>query len=101
MQDRRQKIQNRIDSDLARMAKLGAMLKGTVSEVRLGQRKRGDGQRTAYLLTYKGEGNRTRSVYVPTDRVTEVGRMISNHRKARAILNRIVELNVALFKIKQ
>jgi hypothetical protein len=101
MQDRRQKIQRRIDSDLARMAKLGAMLKGTVSEVKLGQRKRGDGQRIAYLLTYKGEGNRTRSVYVPADRVAEVGRMIDNHRKAKAILDRIVELNVALFKIKQ
>lgn len=101
MQDRRQKIQRRIDSDLARMAKLGAMLKGTVSEVKLGQRKRGDGQRITYLLTYKGEGNRTRSVYVPADRVAEVGRMIDNHRKAKAILDRIVELNVALFKIKQ
>ena len=100
MQDRRQQVQRRIDSDLGRMAKLRAMRKRTVSEVKLGQRKRAAGQRTAYLLTSKGEGNRTRSVYVSADRVAEVERMVNNHRKARAILDRIVELNLALFKIK-
>lgn len=101
MQDRRQNLQNRIDACAARMADLGAMLKGTVNKVELGPRKSGDGQRIAYLLTYKGVGNRTRTVYVPADRVAEVGRMINNHRKARAFLDRIVELNVALFKSRQ
>ena len=84
MPDRRQPIQNRIAAELTRLAELGAMLKGTVSPVRLGPRKRGHGQRVAYLLTYKGKGNKTRSIYVPGDRVAEARRMIDNHRKAKA-----------------
>ena len=101
MQDRRKQIQNRIDSEFAQIAKLAAMLKGTVSEVRLGQRKRGRGQRITYLLTYKGKDNRTKSVYVPSDRRAEVERMIANHREARAILDTVAQLNVALFKMRQ
>lgn len=100
MQDHRRQIQHRIDSELAQMAKLASMLKGTVSEIKLGERKRGGGQRIAYLLTYKDKGNRTKSVYVPADRLAEVGRMIDNHREARAILNRIAELNAVLFKMR-
>jgi hypothetical protein len=100
MQDRRQAIQNRIASELARMAGLGAMLKGTVSQLRLGQRKRGGGERVAYLLTYKGKGNKTKSVYVPADRVPEVKDMIGNHRQATGILDTIVKLSVDLFKMK-
>lgn len=100
MQDQRQRIENRIASELARMAGLGAMLKGTVNQLRLGQKKRGGGERIAYLLTYKDKGNKTKSVYVPADRVPEATGMIENHRQASAILNRIVELNVELFKMK-
>lgn len=100
MPNRRQNIRNRIAACSARMARLGAMLKGTVSKVKLGRRKRGNGQRIAYLLTCKGPGNRTRSVYVPVKCVADVHRMINNHRKAQTILDKIVELNVELFKIR-
>jgi len=101
MQEHRQQIQNRIDSEFAQIVKFAAMLKGTVNEVRLGQRKRGAGQRITYLLTYKGKDNRTKSVYVAADRRAEVERMIANHREAKAILDRVAELNVALFKMRQ
>jgi hypothetical protein len=97
MPDRRQPIQNRIATELTRIAELGAMLKGTVSPVRL---KRGHGQRITYLLTYKGQGNKTKSIYVSRDRVKEARRMIDNHRKAKASLDKIVELTVDLFKMK-
>jgi len=77
------------------------MLKGTVSEVRRGPRKRGSGQRTAHLLTYKGKGNKTRTVYVPAQRVSEVQSMVAKHREATRTLDRVVDLSVDLFKAKR
>jgi hypothetical protein len=76
------------------------MLKGTVSEVRRGARKSGAGERTAHLLTYKGKGNKTKSVYVPAQRVGEVQDMIARHREATRTLDKVVDLSVGLFKAK-
>jgi len=98
MQDPHQAVRQRIAAELARIAGLGAMLKGTVSQIRLGQRKRGGGERIAYLLTYKGKRNKTKSVYVPADRVPEVNDMIHNHREAKTVLDRVVELSAGLLK---
>jgi len=98
MQERCRQLQARIRADLNRIVDLGPQLKGTVSRVRMA-RRRADGQpRTAYLLTYKVKGNKTRSVYVPASRVAEAKRLISNHRKAKVLLDRVVELSVAFFK---
>jgi hypothetical protein len=100
MQDKRDEIHDMILATLARIAALGPMLKGTVCEVKRGAKKRGAGERTAYLLTYKGKGNKTKSVYVPAHRVTEVQDMIARHREATGTLDRIVELSVSLFRAK-
>ncbi len=100
MPDRREQMYEQIASELARIAELGPMLKGTVSEVKRGVRKRGVGERTAHLLTYKGKGNKTKSVYVPARRVVEVQDMIDRHREARRTLDRVVDLSVGLFKAK-
>jgi hypothetical protein len=101
MQEPRRQIQNRINTELGRVAGTGAQLKGTVSQVRLGQRRRDNSPRTAYLLTYKGKGNKTRSIYVPASRVAEAKRLIEQHRKAKTILDRVVELSIALFKTRK
>ncbi len=101
MQDADKKIRNKIAAELARLAGAGEILKGTVSKVVLGTRKSGRGKKTSYLLTYKGTGNKTRTVYVAKERVAEVKRMIAKYRKARTVIERIVELNVELFKTRK
>ena len=101
MQKNRNKIEEEIAARLTRIGDFGPMLKGTVSEVKRGARKRGTGERTAYQLTYKGEGNITKTVYVPAHRVKEVQDMLIRHREAVATLNGVVDLSVRLFKAKR
>ena len=100
MADSKKQIQKQISAELARIAELGPMLKGTVSEVKRGVKKRDAGERTANLLTYKGKGNKTKSVYVPARRVEEVQGMVARHREAKCTLDRVVDLSVDLFKMK-
>ena len=47
MQDMRNQIRHEIEAELARIAHLGPMLKGTVNEVRRGPKKTGTGERKA------------------------------------------------------
>lgn len=100
MSDRRKRIETQITTELSRIATLGPMLKGTVNEVRRKTKKDGTGERTFHLLTYKGKGNKTKSVYVPVLRVTEAQEMVDRHREATRTLNRVVDLSVDLFKTK-
>ena len=100
MPDRRHPMPKRIAAELAHLAELGPMLKGTVCEVKRGPRQKGQGERMTYLLTYKGKGNKTRSVYVPAQRVAEAQELIARHREALRALDRVVELSVGLFKAK-
>ncbi len=100
MQMDKGKIETEI-ADLSRsLSAVGGMLKGTVSKVVLGARKKGGGNRESYLLTYKEKGNKTRTVYVSKPRLVEVEGMIANYQEAKQTLERIVELNVRLFKMK-
>ena len=100
MPDQRKQRQKQIAAELTRLAELGPMLKGTVSEVKRGAKKSGEGERTTHLLTYKGKGNKTKSVYVSSRRVREAQDMIARHREAIRTLDRVVDLSVALFKAK-
>lgn len=95
------KAQKKIEQTRRTLAATGSILKGSVSAVVLGKKKKGSGQRVAYLLTYKGAGNKTQSVYVKKSQVTEVTQMIRNYQKGKQSLERLVELNVKLFKTKQ
>ena len=96
----KRQIQDRMDAEWAKLRSLRAMLKGTVSQVNLGARRRGSGQRIAYLLTYKAKGNKTQSLYVAKTRLHEVRRMIARYRKAKVVLETLVALNVTLFRMK-
>jgi hypothetical protein len=98
MDDKEKQGRERIAAELGRVAELGPMLKGTLSGIRRGAAKNGGGGRAAFLLTYKGEGNKTRSVYVPARRAAEVREMVDRHREAVQAINRVVELSVGLFK---
>ena len=73
MQEEKRKMEGEIvklSKSLA--ATTRAMLKGTVNTVILGERKRGGGNRESHLLTWKGKGNKTRTVYVSKDRLEKV-----------------------------
>jgi hypothetical protein len=50
-----------------------------------------------HALTFKQEG-KTRTVYVPKDRVTEVGQWVEEHRRVKGILAEISQLTVALLR---
>jgi hypothetical protein len=94
-----QKIIDKIERLRRALGNTGGVLKGSISPVRLGERKKTAGQRIAYLLTYKGSGNKTKSVYVSKERVPEVKRMIQNYKAAKQAIETMVELNIELFKI--
>jgi hypothetical protein len=97
----KKKMQEQIAAELARIPALGAMLKGSVSEIRRGPRKRGTGERASYLLTFKGKHNKTRSVYVPAERVKEVRELIATHREAVRTIEKVVEISIELFKAQK
>ena len=100
MQEGKRGIQQKIKRELAKLSSTGEMLKGSVSKVVLDARRKREGERVSYLLTFKGESNKTRTVYVEKESVDEVKRMIGNYQKAKLVLEQIVELNVRLFKMK-
>ena len=93
-------IEKDIAITLTALASTGAVLKGSISKVTLGKRTRTRGNRVAFLLTYKGDGNITKSLYIRKNQVTEIKQMIGNYRKLKATLNRLLALNVNLFKAK-
>lgn len=88
-----------VKKHLAAIATRGDMLKGSVSKVSLGKMKRKDGERTAYLLTWKDETNKTKTVYISEEDQPEIRQKIANYKKNKQALEKIVQLNVRLFKL--
>ena len=80
-------ISRKIEQLRRRLAATGAVLKGSVSPVRLGPRKNARGQRVSYLLTYKGSDGKTKSIYVQKDQIPAVQRMIRQYYSAPRILD--------------
>lgn len=95
------RVQQQIEKTQGMLAATGPILKGSVSEVVLGKKTRSRGNRIVYLLTYKGEGNRTKSLYIRKAQVAEVQTMIRNYRKFKTALKKLLELNVTLFKARR
>ena len=88
-------IRKRIETAQARLTKLGPLLKGTISKVKTGV---AGGGKFAYQLTWKGAGNKTRTLYVPAERLAEVRGMAEAYKKARACIEAIAELHAELYK---
>lgn len=91
-------IHMKIENTRKTLAATGAILKGSVSKVVLGKRKRGPGDRVSYLLTYKSAGNVTKSIYVQKNQLVIVRTMIRNYKKARQAIHKLAELNAQYFK---
>jgi hypothetical protein len=53
---------------------------------------------TGQHLTCKGEGNKTRSVYVPKELLPEVRAWIAEHKRLKLLLKEIQQLSLALVR---
>ena len=93
---------NRIRVQIQRERKILAdtceILKGSISKVALGRKKKGVGHRVAYMLTYKTDENITKSVYIQKPHLSEVKTMLRNYKRTRRALNKLVALNLMHFK---
>ncbi len=92
------KLQREIRKTRNSLVRTGSLLKGSISKVILGKKTRTRGDRVAYLLTYKGEGNRTKSIYIKQNQLKEVKMMIQNYRNLKTTVNKLIKLTVTLFK---
>lgn len=54
--------------------------------------------RKAYKLTYKDQNQKTKSVYIPKEKLKEMKMMIANYKKHKQILDNILALNIEIFK---
>ena len=52
----------------------------------------------AFRLTYKDTRQKTHIVYIPKNRLAEMKRLIANHARARALVQQIIDTNIAIFK---
>ena|ERR1039458_8845852 len=52
----------------------------------------------AYRLTYKDSGRKTQIVYIPRHRLSEMKRLTANYTRARALVQKIITTNIAIFK---
>jgi hypothetical protein len=96
----KQKIEQKIEREFLKLQNLKRMLKGSLNKVS-GKSDGKDGKcKVVNQLTYKGEKNITKTIYVSAVRLAETKRMIDNYQKAKKILNKILELNAELFKLE-
>lgn len=51
-----------------------------------------------YRLTYKGEDQRTRTIYIPKERIPETKRLLENYRKLKLTLKKLTDLNFQIYK---
>lgn len=101
MQDKIININNKIDREIVKLKRIREMLKGTVYSVK---RKSINSAgkiiiRDGYQLTYKGEKNISKTIYVRKSQVLKVKKMIANYRLAKKIIEKIINLNIELFKL--
>lgn len=52
----------------------------------------------AYRLTYKNNRQKTQIVYVPRTHLPRIRQMIANYARVRALIERLIETNIAIFK---
>ncbi len=55
------------------------------------------GART-HRLTYKDKDQKTKIVYVPKAKLGEVKKMISNYKRCKSIIDKLMDVNIMIFK---
>jgi hypothetical protein len=81
-------IRKKISMTVEAMSKTGPVLKGTISKAK-----------TGHQITWKGEGNKTKILYVPDDRLDEARKMVDAYKKLKTLMERLADLNAQLYKI--
>jgi len=97
-------IRRMLDSRLKKLATTSPVLAASLSTYthRCGRPAcrchHGGPPHTGQHLTYKGPGNKTRSVYVPKDLLPEVRAWIAEHHRLKQLLQEIHQLSLALVR---
>ena len=97
-------IRRMLDRRLKQLVPGGPVLAATLARVqkRCGQPScachHGGPLHTGQHLTFKGPGNKTRSVYVPKDLLPEVRAWIAEHKRLKQLLHEIHQLSLALVR---
>jgi hypothetical protein len=52
----------------------------------------------AFRLTYKDARQKTRIVYIPRNRLAQMQRLVANYARVRALIQQIIDTNIAIFK---
>lgn len=99
-----EEINKEISSKLKEIRKKKNILKGSVNKVytKCGNPncKCAKGfKHEEYRLTYKGENNKTKIVYLNKAKIKKVQKMIDNGKDVRKLMNEIIELNIRLIKL--
>ena len=96
-------LNRRREAKLRALGNLGPMVAASLCRrmVKCGRRTcvcaRGE-KHESWCLTYKGEGNKTKTVHVPVDMVDEVRGWVEEHQRAKALLAEISELSREMVK---
>ena len=94
-------IDNLIKKEIELIEKHSRMLKGNIYEINIKKKNPHEKKSNSYHLTYKGNNNITKTIYVKKDEVKNVKQMILNYKKAKSAFDRIVEINFKILKHKK
>ncbi|MEK7394038.1 MAG: hypothetical protein AAB214_15870 [Fibrobacterota bacterium] len=81
-------IRKKIAATVAAMSATGPILKGNIS--------RG---KTGHQITWKGEDQKSKTLYVPDARLEEAQAMTKAYKQAKSLLEKLADLNAQLYKI--
>ncbi len=89
---------------LGQLAATGNFIKGSINSVcgacgRAACICRKKSGTKAYRLTYKNARQETQIVYVPRKRLPEMKRLIANYTRIRTLIEKIIQTNIAIFKM--
>lgn len=96
-------LQRRREAKLRALGNLGPMVAASLCRrmVKCGRRTcvcaQGE-KHASWCLTYKGEGNKTKTVHVPIDLVEEVRGWVEEHKRAKVQLAEISQLSMEIIK---
>lgn len=97
---KKEKIEQKIKQEMLSLSNVERMLKGTVNSVVVKNATTGKKDKLIHQLTYKGENNKTKTMYIRSGRLDVAKKMVGNYQKAKKTLNNILELNIELFKLE-
>ncbi len=95
-------LETRRDARIKQLASLGPLLQGTMTRIAVTcgnpncRCARGE-KHHSHILTKKVSG-KTKSLYIPVDKVEEVGKWIEEHRRAKQLLREISEFNEKIIR---